>query len=249
MEDAEIHTAWILRPYLEQSRIPDFEKLNRGSRISAVQRIRRAELLKLQKTNRTLYKQTRKNYLKTESYIHLTINERKKLIEAIAKCISGWGFARLFAECVDKIHFDPTRTKRSVDEQSFEQVVSRFEHYLRINAQTHPTTSSGLLIHDNNTTVAKKHTDLMKRFHKAGTLWTSVQNIIETPLFVDSQLTSMVQVADLCSYSLRRYLENQETALFDLIFRRADRKNGVVVGIRHFSDPNCNCNICTSHKK
>lgn len=64
----------------------------------------------------------------------------------------------------------------------------------------------GLLIHDNNETVAKKHTKLMAKFHHKGTLWTKIDNIVETPLFVDSQLTSMVQIADLCSYSLDPFL-------------------------------------------
>jgi len=86
------------------------------------------------------------------------------------------------------------------------------------------------LIHDNNETVAKKHTVLMKKFHASGTLWTNLKNIIETPLFVDSQLTGMVQIADLCAYALRRYLENNETELFDLVFQRADRKGVMVVG-------------------
>ena len=87
----------------------------------------------------------------------------------------------------------------------------------------------------------------MIKFHKQGTLWTQVENIIETPLFVDSQLTCMVQVADLCSYSLRRFLENNETFLFDNIFKRADRKFGKVVGIRHFSKKDCPCKICMEH--
>lgn len=87
----------------------------------------------------------------------------------------------------------------------------------------------------------------MEQFHQAGTFWTSINNIIETPLFVDSQLTSMVQIADLSSYSLRRYLENNENELFDLVFDRADKKNETVVGIRHFTKPGCTCKICQAH--
>jgi hypothetical protein len=89
----------------------------------------------------------------------------------------------------------------------------------------------------------------MRKFHRKGTLWTTVRNIIETPLFVDSELTGMVQVADLCAYSLRRYLENGEEDLFKLVFERADRKDDVVVGIRHFSDNSCTCIICKAHNK
>ena len=153
----------------------------------------------------------------------------------------------MFAECIDKIHFDPNRAVKSIDEQAFEQLVTRFESYLKIYSKIANSKQYGLLIHDNNQTVAKRHTELMKKFHKGGTLWTHISNIIETPLFVDSQLTSMVQMADLCGYALRRYVENNETDLFDLVFERGDRKNGKCVGIRHFSDANCQCKICQAH--
>ncbi len=87
------------------------------------------------------------------------------------------------------------------------------------------------------------------RSYQKGTLWTKVSNIIETSLFVDSQLTSMVQIADVCAYALRRYLENNENELFDLIFQRADRIDTVVVGVRHFSHSGCKCKICDAHKR
>jgi len=85
-------------------------------------------------------------------------------------------------------------------------------------------------VHDNNETMAKKHTDLMRNFHTQGTLWTRVDRIIETPLFVDSRLTRMIQLADLCSYALRRYVEKGESNLFRRIFGRADRVGAVAVG-------------------
>ena len=247
----EIHVAWILRPYLEQSRILDFSGLNYKQRRYQVGIYRNRELLRLQKSrDPKQYKQTRKNYSKTDAYIHLTLNERRALVKEIAECVAEWGFARLFAECVDKIHFDPTRAPQTIDEQSFEQVVSRFEQYLQNISRNNPSSSCyGMLIHDNNETVAKKHTSLMKGFHQRGTFWTKIHNIIETPLFVDSQLTSMVQIADVCGYALRRYLENSEDELFDLIFQRADRKDNIVVGVRHFTHPSCACKICSAHRK
>ena len=96
-------------------------------------------------------------------------------------------------------------------------------------------------------TVNKKHTFLMNEFHKKGTLWTNIKHIIETPLFVDSELTSMVQIADLCSFAIRRYLENDENELFDLVFSRADRRHGLTVGVRHFTESSCPCKICAKH--
>lgn len=247
---SEIHIAWILRPYYEQKAIANFESLNYSQRRLQTSSFRNTELLRLQRIGKPkLYKQARKNFRKTECYIHLTSDERKQLIFDVANCISQWGYARLFAECIDKIHYDRYRCTKNIDEQSFEQIVSRFEQYLQIISTSENNHYYGLLIHDNNETVAKKHTDLMKQFHQKGTLWTKIKNIIETPLFVDSQLTSIVQVADVCSYALRRYLENHEEELFDLIFQRADRKNDIVVGVRHFGDKECKCKICSSHKK
>ena len=244
----EIHTAWLLRKYLEQSRIRNFENLNWSRRSAEVRKARISHLLQLQRTGKSrAFRQAKKNYLHTDAYVHLTLQERNALVGEVAECVSKWGFARLFAECIDKVHFDPVRAKSSVDEQAFEQIVSRFEQYLRNTDETRGQRNYGLLVHDINETVERKHTLLMRSFHAKGTLWTNIERIIETPFFVDSQLTSMVQIADLCSYALRRYLENSETLLFDKIYSRADRKCGRAVGVRHFTDPTCPCEICKVH--
>jgi hypothetical protein len=248
LQSAEIHVAWLLRSYIEQSKIINFEQLDYSQRISQVQQYRKSELLRLQRAkNPRHYHQTKKNYKQTDAYIHLTHDERKSFIKEVATCVSRWGFTRVFAECIDKVYFDPSRTAQTIDEQAFEQIVSRFEHYIQIIGKRYPERRCGLIIHDNNQTVARKHTDLMKQFYQKGTMWTNIDSIIETPLFVDSQLTSMVQIADLCAYSIRRYLENNEDELFDLIFQRADKYKGAVVGVRHFSSNACSCKICLAH--
>ena len=250
IKNSEIHTAWMLRHYIEQKKIPNFENLDYNKRRSAVISYRNQELYRLQKSNKKSYHQAKKNFRKTEPYIHLSYKERKNVIRAFADKIKKWDFARLFAKCIDKVYFDPSLATGTVYEQAFEQVVSRFEQYLQIISNSYDDNCvMGILIHDNNQTVAKKLTELMKNFHKKGTLWTNVDNIIETPLFVDSQLTSMVQASDLCSYAIRRYLENKEEELFKRIFTRADRKDGRVVGVRHFSYDNCICLICQSREK
>lgn len=257
----ELHTAWLLRPYVEQEKIAGFEQMNNVARRAAMLRARNEHLLELQKKKggRKAYKQARKNFEKSVAYIHLTKEERWQLARDVAACVGNWGFARLFAECIDKLHFDAGKTGRTIEEQAFEQVVSRYERCLANMSEikAHQSQQSaqhqkllGLLVHDNNQTVARKHTTLTRNFHRQGTLWTRVDHIIETPMFVDSGLTSMVQVADLCAYALRRFVENGETDLFRRIFRRADRAGGgYTVGVRHFSAMDCVCEICQSHGK
>jgi len=254
LADQEIHTAWMMRAYREQETIANFAQLPPAQRRQAVTAARTREIHRLQRLNQpALYKQTKKNFQKTEPYIHLTRAERSAAIRELAQTVAGWGYARLFAECVDKAHFAALVNNKTPDEQAFEQLVTRFEAHLqnvsRWSNNVPGPPPYGFLVHDNNETVAKRHTALMRRFHTSGTAWREVRSIIETPLFVDSHLTSMVQIADLCSYALRRYLENQEEDLFDLIFTRADRVGTTAVGVRHFTDLACVCKICAAHRR
>lgn len=252
LENGEIHTAWMLRGYPEQGKIPGFQGMSFESRRSAVARHRASELLRLRKLkNPNPARQAKKSYKHTEDYVHLTRDERRELVLEIAHCVSKWDFAVLFFEAIDKLHFDPVRTNRSVGEQAFEQLVSRFEQFLR--RAKHPM--HGLLVHDNNQTVARKHTDMMRQFHSQGTLWSKVERINETPLFVDSRLTRLVQIADLCSYAIRRYVENAEVELLEPILLRTDlvpdkrnkKSPPVAVGGRHYSLTSCQCTICIAH--
>ena len=218
------------------------------ARRGAVMRERKKTIYSLQHSgNKNLYKQSKKNYAKTEAYIHLTYAERVSFIKEIADKVGSWNFARIFAEAVDKTHFNPAVAKRSVDEMALEQIVSRFESYMTI-CEKEPEKIYGALIHDNNLTVAERHTKLMQQFHRKGTLWTSINHIIETPLFVNSELTSMVQIADLCSYIMRRFFELGEKDLFERIKKRFDKHNGKLVGVRHFTDDSCTCEVCLERK-
>lgn len=248
----EIHTAWLLRKYFEQSRISNFNLLDYQTRRFEVTKARTIEVQRLTKNRSKILSQTKKNFTKTAAYIHLSYDERRSFVKEVATALAGWSDVRLFAECINKVNFNPALARLSVDEQAFEQVVSRFERYLQIYSNNPKCRNQhyGLLIHDNNETEARKLTDLMKKFHIDGTFWLKLKNIIETPLFVNSELTSMVQLADLCAFALRRYLENQEEELFSIIYKRGDRdRNGRCVGIRHYNgkDP-CSCEICSNHK-
>ncbi|MEI8078621.1 MAG: DUF3800 domain-containing protein [bacterium] len=249
LQAAEVHVGWMARSYREQETIPGFAAMDHARRRAMVTGARAAELLRLKKVqNPSLYKQVKKNYKQTDAYIHLTRAERTAVLHELAACVAGWDQARLFADCIDKAHFAARGWSKTLDEEAFEQIVSRFERYLQ-NIGGETPQRFGLLIHDNNQTVARRHTDIMKRFHRAGTLWTGIKSLIETPLYVDSQLTSMIQIADLCGYIRRRYVENNETDLFDLVFQRADRVGPTVVGVRHFTKLTCSCRICAAHRR
>ena len=97
LDNAELHTAWMMRKYLEQSKIPRFKELSWTDRRRAVHRYRSEELSRLSgASNDTRRKRIRKLHRNTESYIHLTWEERREAVLGVAKVIRNWGFARLF---------------------------------------------------------------------------------------------------------------------------------------------------------
>jgi hypothetical protein len=257
LKDIEIHTGYIARRFPEQEHIPNFDKLDSVQRRIAVEAQRDASLIKaaaLRSGDRL--KSLNKVYAKSAHYIHLTQRQRMQLLRELADEIGSWSDTRLFAEAVEKAAMPPGA---DIFERAFEQLVTRFHTFLSKREKervkrggTSPPRSVenyGLLIEDNNQTVAKNITTLMRRFHLQGTLWAKVERIIETPLFVDSSLTSMVQVADLCAYATRRFFENREEDLFGRFFGRFDHARGKVVGIRHYVGArSCKCKVCAAHR-
>ena len=215
--NAEIHTAWILKKYLEQTRIANFEELSHVERRKAFLKVQEdcLRVWSVNKTNKQLINK-KKHYRMIYPYIHLTLDERKQFILDLAKIVGGWSDCRLFCDAIKKEKYSCVKSRHDdMYEESFEQVVTRLETYLK--KTTYPDKKYAILIADNHKEKDSKLTALMRKFYEAGTFWRNINHIVETPLFVDSQLTSLVQVADLLSYSIRRFFDNDETEIFDLI--------------------------------
>ncbi|RLS57783.1 MAG: DUF3800 domain-containing protein [Planctomycetota bacterium] len=243
--DVELHAAWMARSYSEQGQVPNFDSLAPADRRKAVEALRARTLSQSRGGDR---KKFRSLFQKTEGYIHLSRAERIEVLRQSADLIGGWSDIRLFAEAVNKDHsFGLTSAKRTPFEFAFTELVQRFEYFLRNRGAAIQQPLQGMLIQDNNDTLARKLTDLMRRFHHEGTAWTDIEHIIETPFFVDSTLTAMVQLADIVGYATRRFFENGETDLFDRIYGRFDRTPKGVVGIRHFTASTCDCRVCRDH--
>lgn len=239
LEDKEIHTAWMQRDYAEQKFINDFANHDYATRRRLVVAQRTQNLARPR--SKKQQKDLLLNYRKTASYIHLTRDERLKCVEELADLIGSWADARLFAEAQKK---SALPNGAGDFEEAFEQVVTRFNTCLKNIGGI-----NGLLIQDNNETVADRLTKQMRKFHRSGTTWAKdIEFVVETPLFVDSELTSMVQLADLCAYAIRRFFDHHEENLLDRILPIFDRNLNKLVGIRHYTRADtCQCKICLEH--
>ena len=245
LADAEIHAGWLARRYVEQEKIKDFEKLSEADRRNEVRKARNAFLVsKAAVKGVKSVESDRKNFKKTDAYIHLTRAERLDLLRQVSEAVASWNDCHLFTESSDKTAFKGIAPRTPPFEEAFAQVVSRLHRFL----STQNPREHALLVQDRNEVMAKRLTTLMREFHRQGTRWTTLPLIIETPLFVDSHLTSMVQVADLCAYAVRRFCENGERPLFDIILPRFHSQNGRMVGARHYvGQKPCGCHICLNH--
>ncbi len=246
---AEIHTAWMLRSYREQQEIAGFESMSYEDRRQAVIRLReeKVQSYKANKSSQAL-KSLKKIYKNTEPYIHLSYRERERFIFDIATKIKSWSFARIFAEIMDKKDYHPPKPNLTPESQAFERIVTRIEKYL--SHISNEQKEYGLLIHDECESVTVSHVCNMKRYHRQGTFKSEIKHIIETPLFVSSEHTNMVQIADCCAYAIRRYYDSANSILYSPIKARADKIGSDIVGFNHYTaNPLCECDLCISKRK
>ncbi|MGN0834754.1 MAG: DUF3800 domain-containing protein [Candidatus Spyradosoma sp.] len=243
--DKEIHVAWMAREYPEQEAIPGFESMSWPDRVAAVDRARAAAVSKRRSAGKDV-KQLKKNNEHTQDYVHLSLAERRRFLMDLACMVGKWKAARLFAEVIDKNGYKPPKPVLTPMTQAFEQVVVRVESYL--SSMSKNKKKRGLLIYDNNPSVADQLTRNMKKFYREGTFLSGVDHLIETPLFVSSELTGMIQIADLCAFALRRAIEKGDSTLLNPLLPIVDRKKGKIVGVRHYAAGECSCLFCASRR-
>lgn len=250
LDNSEIHAGWINRKYAEQMKVPGFNEMERTMRRREIQTVRLSILNDLTLKGKIEAKKEKTKYFrKTDAYVHLTFAERQALLNDLANVVKTWEDSRIFFEAVKKAKYAPSRVSAGgMYEDSFQQVVTRYQAFLENRGNFEGKSLLGLLVSDNNESINRKLTGLMRKFHAEGTFWRGIDKVIETPLFVDSKLTSMIQVADLIAYAVRRFFDNNETELIGAISPRFDRAKGKVVGVRHFTGAEtCTCKVCIAH--
>lgn len=172
--------------------------------------------------------------------------EAQGVIKAVLDVLRrSYDSARAFACAVHKASYpdkDPM-------ELAFEDLCSRFDIYLR-RLRSEGDRQCGLLILDESaheTTLQRMARD----FRTFGTQWGVLRNLADTPLFVDSRASRVVQLADHVAYAVFRRYNALDTQYFDVIASKFDATEGVVHGLSHKQtiDPNCMCLACASRSR
>jgi hypothetical protein len=175
--------------------------------------------------------------------------QRKQIIrDVLALLCRSAGSCRAFACAVHKGSYpgvDPLAI-------AFEDLCSRFDMYLqqiRAEQQTH---QCGLIILDECAHEAMLQS-LARQFRSLGTRWGIVRHLADTPMFLKSSASRIVQLADHVAYAVFRRYDAGDTSYFDVFASRFFASHGIVHGLAHKQaaelTASCMCPACLSRRK
>jgi len=176
---------------------------------------------------------------------NLTADEARGALKSILSVVSSsYDTARLFACAIDKSAYpgkDPV-------EMAFEDLCQRFDMFLS-RRRAAGDAQRGMIILDKTT----RETSLQKlssEFRKVGTQWGVLKNIADTPFFVDSRASRLVQIADHIAYAVFRRYNAGDAQYFDIIGHRFDADENVIHGLahKHVERHACTCPACLSRR-
>ena len=132
---------------------------------------------------------------------------------------------RIFASVIKKVSISP----QDPVEFAFEQLASRFDHYLK-RLHKNGDTQRGLIVFDKSTYETTLQT-LATDFRTVGYTWDVIRNLAEVPLFLDSRASRLIQLADLIAFAIFRNYERGDSRFYSIIQSRFDSEGGIVHGL------------------
>lgn len=133
---------------------------------------------------------------------------------------------RILASIVNKKTISP----RDPVFSTFQQLITRFDHFLTQQHFAHNNTQRGLVLFDKSSKEANIQA-LATKFKKDGHEWGNLRNMAEVPAFLDSEATRLIQLADLVAYALFRHFEKGDSQFYSIIENKFDYYGGVQHGL------------------
>lgn len=115
-------------------------------------------------------------------------------------------------------------------EHVFEQIVSRFDLFLRRQYSKYDNPQRGMILLDKSSTERRIQT-MAREFKYAGHTWGKTKNYAEVPVFLDSKASRLIQLADLTAYAIFRHYQAQDDSFYSIIQHCFDSEGGVTHGL------------------
>jgi hypothetical protein len=256
-KDIELHAKDFAQDYPEQNNIPNFSQLDWWSRRAAVESARQEKLkavkaAALDGPSKKKYEELKRKYRQTNGFIHLSRGERSKLLEDSLDLVGSHDGVRLFGEVVDKAWLFHITGERNSLHHAFSQIVSRFDAFLTRYNQDPSVACNGIIVMDREPTYENYIAEMFKDFRLRGHPYGQLNHVIDTPFFIDSKAIPGIQIVDICSYAVRRYIGSvgqgkpHEEQNFLRIYHQFDREGPRLHGLRHYCEKGrCQCLVCS----
>lgn len=117
-------------------------------------------------------------------------------------------------------------------EYAFLQLASRFDRYLR-RLNQRGDKQRGMMLFDKS---AHEHAlqSLTSIYRSKGHDWGVIRYLSETPAFIDSRASRLIQLADLVAYAIGRKANWNDSRFADIIMSRFDHDGTKMHGLRFF---------------
>jgi hypothetical protein len=175
----------------------------------------------------------------------LQIDDARGILKSVLNVTaSSYDSTRLFACAIEKKAFPDTDHVA----MAFEDLCQRFDFFLA-RRRREGDQQRGLIVLD-KTTRETSLQKLSREFRKTGTRWAQLKNIADTPFFVDSRASRLIQAADHVAYSVFRRYNSGDAQYMDVIANRFDEDGGIVHGLSHKHNGRnaCMCPACFSRR-
>ncbi|UTY23145.1 DUF3800 domain-containing protein [Treponema denticola] len=119
----------------------------------------------------------------------------------------------------------------SVPENLFTQITSRFDKFLTRKYLKNKEPARGLAVFDKSK-MENQYQNWSKIYQTMGNQWKEkLNNFSEVPLFLDSEMSRSIQIADLIAFSLFRNFEYNDNAYYSIIKDCFDKEKNLQHGL------------------
>ncbi len=183
-------------------------------------------------------------YAGKEFFSGIATENRMELLDRLYGVIGNSQFPHLllFGTVLDITRAEsPAKDLNTV----FSDIMIRFNSFLNRQFDVKKP-NKGLIVIDQ--AHEERYRELFHEFRNQGTSYGSIRNIVDIPYFARSKDTRMLQLADLVAYSLFRLYQNDDSAFYNKIKHKFDRRDLTtqIDGLKHLISIPCKCEACSS---
>jgi hypothetical protein len=182
-----------------------------------------------------------------EPWNSMALPERKKFMARMYDFIASREELTLFGIPMHKASFPSDHPIQ----RTCEEMAGHFDKYLENFEieKPHHGKQRGLMIFDQS-----KHEKtvqaLMSQYRTTGASFGRIKRLAEVPLFTDSKITRMLQLADFVAYALFRSYEKSDNQFLNRLLKRFHQRAGKLHGLFHLTSKHdeCYCPACLSRR-